>query len=166
MDTTTFLGASSLDGEPTPTLLDVLADVRIEYVDCGGIYTTAIDEEGNGYIWGKNYFVAERLKKMKNIVSCSAGANHAGFVSKDGTLRMTGSSTNAQMARLGSVMDSLNEIHEVPERYFPGKVQSVHCGERYTLVLVDLDPTKRTNAQVADHEGADSAARRQHSTDS
>ncbi|KAN0016250.1 hypothetical protein ACTFIU_006213 [Dictyostelium citrinum] len=127
-----------------PIKIQVIPNVRVKSIACGGNFSAAIMENGLLYVWGtlleggKCTESPTKVDLLKGVTCVSVGINHCAVVADSPTTPEKRSvytwGTNRK-GQLGVVGDS---ITNAPRRVTLGsKAISVSCGEEFTAAIVE-----------------------------
>lgn len=142
------LGNSDLTSNPSPHLIEELADIKIDQIACGAYFSLAISQSGQVFSWGdaaygqlgygtytkQTYPVKMQLPKIMGqvprISSVSAGSKHCALLTEDGEVLVTGCNKNGQLG----IGNYINSTKPVLNNFIVDKVELVCCGENHTQV--------------------------------
>ena len=125
--------------EPTKIMENIVA------ISAGSSHATAIDTDGNLWIWGRNFNGAlgmgqtparlpnspEPLLVLENVVSVSAGRHHTLAIRDDGSLWAWGMNNESQIGT-GSASPSRNTPVEIQ---IDGNVRTVVAGSGHSFAI-------------------------------
>jgi alpha-tubulin suppressor-like RCC1 family protein len=137
-----YLSGGAWDCYTSPIML-IIKDKRgepyqIKEVACGEKVTSAITEDGKGYIWGGTIFEPEQFGGEVKFSAISCGRLHMGAVSKN-KLYMYGSNWSNQLGDLKHTFVPPSNVEEEAHILeFPGKLIQFDCGGDYSAVLIEI----------------------------